>query len=197
MRVFWVRDGRADPLKRPVLCFAGGETEHIALDEAFCKNSEGFSFCPSGWELPLCAGQRMLPQRWRNRFAFCSAFAGIDKQRLNGRAGPTPAPHVSLSVACCAGHVLADLAAEKGIMRCVFVVHKEDDSRRSLGSARGRRASGAQPGSLLEQVVSHAAALKPNQRNRWSLDSLGYIISFGFNVRPPWAPSSASFQSGS
>lgn len=197
MLVFWVRDGRANPLKCPVLCFAGGETEHIALDGAFCKNNEGFSFCPSGWELTLCAGQRMMPQRWRNRFAFSSAFAGIYKQCLNGRAELTPALHVSPLVSCCAGRMLADLAAEKGIMRCVFVVHKEDDSYRSLGSVRGRWASGVQPGSLLERVVSHAAALKPNQRNRWWLDSLGYIISFGFNVRPPWAPSSANFQSGS
>lgn len=46
-------------------------------------------------------------------------------------------------------------------------------------------------------AASPAAALKPHQRNRWSLDSLGYIISFGFNVRAPWAPSSAISQSGS
>lgn len=38
-------------------CLAGQELEHIALAEAFWQSKEGFSCCPSGWELSLCAGQ--------------------------------------------------------------------------------------------------------------------------------------------
>lgn len=199
MLVFWARESRANLLKLPLLCFAGGEAEHIALAEAFCKNNKGFSFCPSGWELTLCAGQR-IPQRWRNGFSFFQCLLpGFTSriQCLNGRAEPTSALHVCSLVARRIKRVLADLPVEKGIMRRVFLMHKEDDSCVSLGSAQGGWAGGPQPGSLLEPAVSRAAALKPHRRNRWSLGSLGYIISFGFNVRPPCAPSSASFQSGS
>lgn len=69
MLVFWVKESRANPLKP--LAWQMRSWSILPWLKHFDEITS-FSWCPSGWELLLCAGQS-VPQRWRNRFAFPSA----------------------------------------------------------------------------------------------------------------------------
>lgn len=171
-------------------CLADEELEHIALAEAFWWNNEFFmvsiwlgadavcrAVCASEVEKQVC-----FPQCSLQGFAAGMVLSWQSPAAL----GPAP----------CSGAVCSRVWPGRG------------NAVEWLGVHRGRwQCPGVRSRGDTEQVVpawvtagagvSPAATLKPHQRNRWSLDGLGYIISFGFNVRPPWAPSSASSQSGS
>lgn len=143
MLVLWVKESRANPLKP--LAWQMRNWSILPWLKRF-DEIMSFSWCPSGWELMLCAGQS-VPQRWRNRFAFPSARCR-DLQQGWCSAGRAQLP---LALPHALGLCVRGSGLEEGMLWSGWGCTEGDGSAQVSGVV-GTPSKWSQLGSLLEPV---------------------------------------------